>query len=94
MNDTPSLGISVAALKWEVERMLEEAAASKQDMGAVNWGDLSILDIQHRRSLLYPEIEGVTVVIEEADPGCALAAWLYERLDKARFPDVYFECEW
>jgi uncharacterized small protein (DUF1192 family) len=93
--DFPRLGINTQALFDQVERLLEQARAHKDELGAVNWGDLGIADVEYRISVLTPE-EGpwCVVVIEEADPDCRLPAWLYGRLDKTRFPNVRFECEW
>jgi len=64
-------------------------------MGAVNWGDIGVSDIEYRLSLIYPEYGPQCVVlIEEASPDCGLSAWITRRLDPDRFPNTYIECEW
>jgi hypothetical protein len=95
MNDFPRLGINTRELIAWVECMLEKAATQKDDLGAVNWGDLGIADIEYRLSVLHPGFGPACVVrIEEASPNCKLAEWLYDALDKVKFPSTYFECEW
>lgn len=93
-NDFPRLGINAAALRDAIERMLEVAADSKEDMGAVNWGDLGVADIEYRLSMLWPENGPRCVVtVEEASPGCKLQRWLNECIADA-FPNTHVECEW
>jgi len=75
MNNFPQIGINTAELLAEAERLLELARASREDLGAINWGDLGVHDIEYRLSMLSPE----------SVPRC---------LDKERFPNTYFECEW
>lgn len=95
VNNFPSLGINTEELRKEVYRLLDLARENKDDMGAVNWGDLGIADIQYRLSMLWPDIgPGCTVIIEEASPDSGLASWLHSRLNDAKFPNVFFECEW
>ncbi len=78
-----------------VEALLVEAAVSKDEMGAVNWGDLGIVDIEYRLSMMYPRYApSCIVMIEEASPDSRLAAWLNGRLDRSRFPNTWIECEW
>lgn len=93
--DFPRMGAETAALVAEVERLLELAAESKEEMGAVNWGDLGVHDVEYRLSMLNPSY-GPTccVMIEEASPDSGLAMWIWDRLDKQRFPNTYIECEW
>lgn len=94
-NTFPRLGIDTAALVAEVDRLLDIARQEPVGLGAVNWGDLGIAEIEYRLSMLRPD-EGprCVVTVEEASPGCGLADWIYERLDKERFPRTYIECEW
>ena len=95
MNNFPQIGINTAELLAEVERLLELARASREDLAAINWGDLGVHDIEYRLSMLSPEsVPRCVVRIEEVSPSCELAMWLYDRLDKERFPNTYFECEW
>jgi hypothetical protein len=94
-NDFPRLNINTEELRTEVEMLLAAAAEDKEHMGAVNWGDLGVMDIEYRLSMLRPQ-DGphCMVIIEEADPGCRLPMFLYENWDRAKYPGVYFECEW
>jgi hypothetical protein len=94
-NDFPKLGINMADLIADVERLITLAEEEKADMGAVNWGDIGVADIEYRYSMIYPH-EGPrsVVIVEEASPDCALAQWLNERLDKQVFPKTHIECEW
>ena len=94
-NAFPRLGINTAELIAEIERLLVEAAADKEGMGAVNWGDLGIADIEYRLSMLTPDAGPTCIVIvEEASPEAHLVRWLNARLDRDRFPNTYVECEW
>jgi hypothetical protein len=90
----PRLGIKTQDLLEEVGGLLQEAG-EEMELGAINWGDLGVADIEYRISVLTPE-EGpwCVVVLEEADPDCKLPAWLSSRLDHGKFPNVRFECEW
>lgn len=92
----PRLGISTQELIDEVRRLLEQAGAEDtNEMGAVNWGDLGVADIEYRLSIMHPEDGPVCVVmVEEASPHSGLAQWLNERLDKELFPNTRIECEW
>lgn len=95
MNDFPKLGINTQELTDHVEALLKRASDSKADMGAVNWGDLGVTDIQYRLSMLQPEYGPFCVVtVEEASPGCGLSDWLNRELDSKKFPATYVECEW
>lgn len=93
--DFPRIGINTEELVAEVHRLLRLAYADHASLGAVNWGDLGVSDVQYRLSMLRPD-EGphCVVTIEEASPDCKLHGWLFDRLDKERYPSVYFECEW
>jgi hypothetical protein len=94
-NEFPRLDINTEKLRKEVKRLLKMAEKDKASMGAVNWGDLGIADIEYRLSMLHPQDGPHCVVrIEEASPGCLLERFLYENLNGAKFPKVYFECEW
>ncbi len=94
-NDFPRLGINTEELAAWTASALEAAFEAKNELGAVNWGDLGIADIEYRLSMLYAgDRPSCHVLIEEASPECGLAIWLYERLDRDKFPNTYFECEW
>lgn len=94
-NDFPRLGIVTADLVAEVNRLLDQAKGEKASLGAVNWGDLGVVDVEYRLSILRPQDGPCCVVtVEEASPEAALARWLNDRLDKVRFPNTYIECEW
>lgn len=93
--DFPRLGIVTADLVAEVQRLLAEADAANVDLGAVNWADLGVRDVEYRLSMLAADAEPMCVVlVEEASPDSELGPWLNARLDKARFPRVFIECEW
>jgi hypothetical protein len=88
-NEFPRLDINTEKLRKEVERLLKVAKKDKASMGAVNWGDLGIA--------IYPpngDRPYCVVVIKGAAPYCHLQKFLHENLDQAKFPKVYFECEW
>lgn len=99
LNWFPKLGINTAELIAAIEADLIIARqlmkAREEDFGAVNWGDLGVVDIEYRMSILHPE-DGphAFVLIEEASPDSSLAKWLNDRLDPVRFPSVHVECEW
>ena len=91
----PRIGITTAEVIAEVNRLLSLAAESKGEMGAVNWGDLGVADVEYRLSMLHHENgPRCVVIVEEASPGCALATWLNERIDQGKFPHVWVVCEW
>jgi hypothetical protein len=94
-NDFPRLNINTADLIKEVERLLALAKKYGDAMGAVNWGDLGVVDVEYRLSMLRPH-EGphCMVMIEEASPDCHLPNYLYENWDQTKFPNVDFECAW
>ena len=92
-NNFPKLGINTAELTAAVEACIEEARLSKEPLGAVNWGDIGVTDIQYRLSMIHDEKPHIVVLIEEASPECELPAYIYSRLN-GRFPNVYYECEW
>ena len=54
-NDFPRLNINTEALRTEVERLLAMAGDDAENMGAVNWGDLGVADIEYRLSMLRPQ---------------------------------------
>jgi hypothetical protein len=94
-NDFPRLGLNTEALTEEVERLLGLARKHGDSMGAVNWGDLGVVDVEYRLSMLRPEDGPHCMVrIEEASPDCYLPRFLLEHWDAGKFPNVYFECEW
>lgn len=85
----------VDELVREIRRLLIEAASAVEPMGAVNWGDLNVTDVELRRSLFRPEEpQQIVVLIEEADAGCHLANWIMERLSTTMFASVIVECDW
>jgi hypothetical protein len=94
-NDFPRLGIIPADLIAHVEALLDEAREQQDEMGAVNWADLGVADVEYRLSVIHPQ-EGpwCVVTVGEASPGCQLTGWLNERLDSARFPRTHIICEW
>jgi len=97
VNEFPKIGINTAELRDAVNGLIEKARRKrkKEDFGAVNWGDLGVVDIEYRLSMLDQNAEPWCVVlIEEAAPGCKLPSWIYERLDHEKFPRTYIECEW
>ena len=96
MNDFPKIGIKTEELHQAVEALICEAYKIRDtSFGAVNWGDIGVVDIEYRLSMLNPgDGPSCWVLIEEASPDCKLPAWLSERIDKAKFPRTYFECAW
>ena len=60
------------------------------NMGAVNWGDISARDVIKEESLT-EEWSDYYVIVEEASPTCRLAEWLTEKLDE---PGVSVRTEW
>lgn len=82
-------------LKKTAEALLEGyAEGDRERYGAVNWGDLSVVDIEERRSLLHPTDPPVVVVmIEEVSPGSGIQTVLREDL-AARGFDVAVEADW
>lgn len=94
-NDFPRMGINTEELRTEVERLIEQASLAKEEMGAVNWGDLGIADIEYRLSMLWPDRGPRCVVtVEEAAPDCELQRWLNRNLDRDKFLNTWVECEW
>ena len=92
--ELPLIGINGSDLLDAVRRLLTEAEAEKSEMGAVNWGDLGVADIEYRLSMMWPGVPFCYVIVEEASPGCKLQEWLNARLDKTKFPNTYISCEW
>jgi hypothetical protein len=95
-NRFPKLGINTLDLMEHIDRLLDRAAGEDRDeMGAVNWADLGIADIEYRISILHPEDGPCCVItVEEASPHSGLQQWLNIQLDAARFPNTHIECEW
>jgi len=92
---TPQPPFSVPDLIAEVERLLVDAEKHKAELGAVNWGNLGVADVEWRLSLTDMEARPyVVVMIEEASPDCGLGGWLSRHLDRERFPRTFIECEW
>lgn len=94
-NDFPKLGINIRALIARVEALIIEAGESKEDMGAVNWGDIGVVDVEYRISMIDPELgASCVVIIGEASPGCRLGRWISRQIDLRDFPNTSVECEW
>lgn len=95
MTDIVDLSVNVTQLRSHLQELLSIAETMRQDMGAVNWGDIGLVDIEYRRSLMHPEESAQCVVIvAEASPDSKLVSWLNEHLDKDRYPNISIECEW
>lgn len=96
-NDFPKIGINTADLVAAVEQAIAAAFAlsREEDFGAVNWGDLGVVDVEYRMSMLRPN-EGPTavVMVEEASPDSKLAPWLTRRAVERFGAQVRVECEW
>jgi hypothetical protein len=87
------------ALRDEVNRLLAVADAmpdaDRYNLGAINWADLGVVDIEVRSSLQHPESWPIIVVmIEEASPDCRLPRWLADNIDREKYAGVQFECAW
>ena len=93
-NDFPKLGIKTADLIEYVEALIVQASKDKENMGAVNWGDIGVVDVEYRLSMIGNSEPWGVVIVEEANPGCELQAFLNDNLDKDRFPQTYVVCEW
>lgn len=86
--------MDVQTLVADVEQLLQKAEENKAKLGAVNWGDLHVVDVEQRQSLLYPNDKPtIYVMIEEASPASNLAWWLHAQLC-VRWPNVFVECDW
>ena len=94
MNDFPKLGIKTEDLINHVNGLIEKASKNKQNMGAVNWGDIGVVDVEYRLSMIGEPDPWAVVIVEEANPACELQAFLNDNLDKAKFPKTYIVCEW
>jgi hypothetical protein len=88
------MSVNFGELVAAVEAELTSEAIKHAKLGAVNWGDLRVVEIEERREV-YPALGSVrlVVLIEEASPSCTLAQWLHERL-KYRFPNIEYQCAW
>jgi hypothetical protein len=93
--------LKVAMVPMKPNASLEEAATEKseaaprRDLGAVNWADIGVRDVEYRLSMIGPVAEPYCfVLVEEAEPHGRFAQWLNERIDSVRFPNTYVECEW
>jgi hypothetical protein len=99
VNDFPKLGIKTDELRSAVQALIAQAFEMRgdksQNFGAVNWGDIGVVDIEYRLSMLSPgDGPHCIVLVEEASPDSGLAGWLTERIDREKFPRTYVECEW
>lgn len=88
----------VQAIRQCAEAVLEDAKASdapdRRELGAINWGDLGVIEISHCQQYEYGTSTW-RVLIEEASPDCALRELVYVALKQA-FPDKEFDVatEW
>lgn len=99
MNTFPSIGINTQELVSAVEALIAEAykmeTGKVRKFGAVNWGDVGVVDVEYRLSMLNPDTGPLCVVmVEEASPDCILGRWLSEQLDRNKFPRTHVECAW
>ena len=94
MNDFPKLGIKTKDLIDHVNGLIEKASKNKQSMGAVNWGDIGVVDVEYRLSMIGEPDPWAVVIVEEANPSCELQAFLNDNLNKKMFPKTYIVCEW
>jgi hypothetical protein len=89
--------IDIVQLVHEVEAILEGEEIKSANLGAINWGDLGVVDVEIRNSVWSPVMSGITdrvvVMIEEASPECNLPLYLHNRL-REKFPGVEYECKW
>ena len=77
-------------LQSMVDEFLEDAKATKEIGGAINWADLRCVEVQE--SLLD---DTVTITIEEADPTAEkLCRYVAERLCAAGYPGIIVRTEW
>ncbi len=95
-NNFPKIGIDTEALVQSVEALICEAYKIRDEsFGAVNWGDIGVVDVEYRLSMLRSDaVPSCWVLIEEASPDCRLADWLMKRIDAEKFPYTYVECAW
>jgi nucleotide-binding universal stress UspA family protein len=79
----------------EAVEALEVAKSNPYDIdGAINWGNLHVVDVEFYRSLGH-EREGYRVLIEEADPYAPeLHEFIATRLQDAGFLCVEVVTEW
>lgn len=89
---TPEIKTKMLALKALASSVLNQLKreGDKANMGAVNWGDLNVVEV-----LYYVNDRGdtgYTITIEEAAPGAKLAMEVWERMGKPTNVEVV--CEW
>lgn len=88
----------LAKLRQDAEVALKEAHSQDYDtMGAVNWGDLGVLDVYRAEHDGDPAVGGFItwhVCIEEADPAAPLREWIESRLRAKGWKDVFVHTEW
>ena len=86
-----------ANLAKAVDEILEELKRNSLSAQhwAVNWADLHCVGIEERR-VVYPDqrTKEITVLIEEADPGCQGLRQYVENALFERGYDVSVEMEW
>lgn len=82
-----------ARIRRVAEKALDEARGSQGDFGAVNWGDLGVVETLHCQDE-YGRASW-RILIEEASPDCGLASLVYAAV-KGEFPDEAFDVatEW
>ena len=81
----------------ELVAIRRDQSLTVDEIGAVNWGDVSVHTIERRtdvRTVAGGQAQPpyVAFVIEEADPACNLPAILSLRLELPE--DIVIECEW
>ena len=83
MATLPPLEIDTKALIEAAERHMASRKDDDQDFGAVNWGDLGVVDVEYRVSMLRPDPgRNASCMIEEASPDCKLGALCSRRPDR------------
>ena len=95
MNDFPKLGINTKDLEEHVSELIARASEEdRETMGAVNWGDIGVADIEYRLSMFGEPDPWAIVIVEEAAAGCGLQLFLNRNLNRKKFPKTDVICEW
>ena len=81
----------------ELVAIRRDQSLTADEIGAVNWGDVSVHTIERRVPVstvagCEPDPPYVALRIEEASPACNLASILSLRLELPE--DIVIECEW
>lgn len=96
-NDFPKLDIKTVELIDAVEALIEQARKEVQYHmhWGVNWGDIGVVDVEYRKSMLDKNSQPYCIVcVEEAASGGEFAAWLNKNLNTEKFSRTYIICEW